>query len=659
MPTQPPSNSKYETEQVTDINTDMDPRLQKTIIQSRARVPIDKAIGRESAEGSTLIDVIAKLKNPSEAVTGLNVVRVYDDIVTGTIDVKDIDYVRKQPNVVSLKAARRVNPSLKFSVPEIQGSQSLIKSGLPQGSPAVSGTGVVVGVVDYGCDFVHHNFRNADGTTRLRFLWDQGNGTETAISPTGFPYGREFTAIDINTALASDNPYQELAYDPGSEAHGTHVMDIAAGNGRATGAPGVAPNADLIFVHLSSDDFGPDENFGNSRHLLEAIAYIFEKARLLNKNAVVNLSLGTNGGPHDGSSLVEEGIDNLLADRGRAVVLAASNSWRDQIHASGRILPGQRRVLKWELPVGDVTDNEVEIWYTGNSTLRVSLVDPSGGRVGPFALGTTTLLKSGGVQKGVVFHRRNDPNNHDNQIDILLDHDLPGGTWGIELEAIGDQMVDFHAWIERDDFGASRFSLQDNDSSHTIGSISCGQKTIVVGSYDATVPGRPISSFSSEGPTRDGRRKPEVSAPGHGVIAARSLSQSTVQKFGTSMAAPHVSGLIALLMQAVPQPLTADEIRNAVINLARRDPPLGTEWQPRYGAGRINVAASVRSVLGLPPTEHVASVAGNGAELEHANGNGKADVFLEEAVAGLIRSSSHSKLRLRLEIEVEPASSGM
>jgi len=663
MPTQPPSNSKYEIEQVTDINTDMDPRLQKTIIQSRARVPIDKAIGRESKEGGTLIDVIAKLKDPSEAVTGLNVVRVYGDIVTGTIDIKDIDYVRKQPNVVSLKAARRVNPTLKFSVPEIQGLQSVINAGLPQGSPAISGAGVVVGVVDYGCDFVHHNFRNADGTTRLKFLWDQGTGMETTISPAGFPYGREFTANDLNTALAAANPYQELAYDPGSDAHGTHVMDIAAGNGRATGAPGVAPRADLIFVQVSSDDFGPDESFGNSRHLLEAVEYIFEKARLLNKNAVVNLSLGTNGGPHDGSSLVEQGIDQLLQDRGRAVVLAASNNWLDRIHASGRIIPGQRRVLKWELPVGDLTDNEVEIWYTGNSTLSVSLVDPNGARVGPFSLGTTYLLKAGGVQKGAVFHRQNDPNNHDNQIDILLNHDLPGGTWSIELEAIGDQLVDFHAWIERDDIGgslqfSSRFSLQDNDSSHTIGSISCGQKTIVVGSYDATVTGRPISSFSSEGPTRDGRRKPEVSAPGHGVIAARSLSQSTVQKFGTSMAAPHVSGLIALLMQAVPQPLTADEIRNAVINLARRDPPLGTEWQPRYGSGRINVAASVRSVLGLPPTPHVVSVSGNG-ELQVANGNGKKDAFLEETVANLIRSSTHSRLRLRLEIEVEPASSGM
>src|SRR5262245_40460468 len=113
MPTQPPSNSKYEIEQVTDINTNMDPRLQKTIIQSRARVPIDKAIGRESAEGSTLIDVIAKLRNPSQVVAGLNVVRVYDDIVTGTVDIKDIDHVRKCPNVVSLKAARSVNPTLK------------------------------------------------------------------------------------------------------------------------------------------------------------------------------------------------------------------------------------------------------------------------------------------------------------------------------------------------------------------------------------------------------------------------------------------------------------------------------------------------------------------------------------------------------------------
>jgi subtilisin family serine protease len=150
------------------------------------------------------------------------------------------------------------------------------------------------------------------------------------------------------------------------------------------------------------------------------------------------------------------------------------------------------------------------------------------------------------------------------------------------------------------------------------------------------------------------------------VIAARSLSQSTVQKFGTSMAAPHVSGLIALLMQAAPQPLTADQIRKAVLNVARRDPPLGADWQPRYGAGRINALASVRSVLGLAPVDAEVEVI-TAPELAVANGNGNgngngyghAGSFFEEAIAKLIENSAQSKIRLRMEIEVEPMTPGV
>ena len=84
-------------------------------------------------------------------------------------------------------------------------------------------------------------------------------------------------------------------------------MDIAAGNGRGSGFPGVAPGADLIFVELSSRIDDPaTESFGNSKRLLEAVDYIFRKATALGRPAVVNLSLGTFGGPHDGTTPVEE-----------------------------------------------------------------------------------------------------------------------------------------------------------------------------------------------------------------------------------------------------------------------------------------------------------------------------------------------------------------
>ena len=139
MPNETPSNSRFEVEQVDDIDTDLDPRLQKAILQARAGVRIDPAVGKASHEGRVMMDVLVELRDPSQAVPGLNISRPTDGIVTATVDVNDIRAVRKHPNIKSLKAARRVKPALKFSVPEVQGTASLIKAGLPPGSPEISG----------------------------------------------------------------------------------------------------------------------------------------------------------------------------------------------------------------------------------------------------------------------------------------------------------------------------------------------------------------------------------------------------------------------------------------------------------------------------------------------------------------------------------------
>jgi subtilisin family serine protease len=650
-------------EQEPQVMTQLDPQLQRVILEARSGRRSDPALVQEAGDGSLRVDVLAVLRDPSEAVPGLEIVRVIGDVVTGSCDVADIETVRTHPNVVSLKGATRVEPQLHFSVPEIRGTQDTLRQGLPAGARTVDGAGVIVGIVDFGCDFVHRNFRRPDGKTRLLFLWDQGR-PQNPMSPAGFPYGREFSATDINNALASPNPFQFLSYRIDTAEHGTHVMDIAAGNGSATGAPGVAPKADIIFVQLAVESLQPTESFGNSRRVLEAVEYIFQKAKQLGRSAVVNLSLGTHGGPHDGSTPVERGFDYLLEEPGRAIVISAGNSFQRLSHVAGRLMPGQQRTLGWETFSTDITRNELEIWYSGSAELEVTVIAPGGQRFGPTRLGGPSgVIKRQGVTAGEIIHRANDPLNGDNVINIFLDPILPSGVWGVELRAVGASAADFHAWIERDDDrrdpdGAirrnqSKFVAQDATATHTLGSISCGKSTIVVGSYDATILGRDLSPFSSSGPTRDGKQKPEVSAPGQAIRAANSLSNGgTTIMSGTSMAAPHVAGLVALLMSAAAQPLSNAVIRNSIITAARRTPPPGNGWHQRYGNGRIDcLATALTQIPAGPQPSPVLELPTEAGVL--TNGKGK-QYPLGDFLYALLQGTPNSKVRVKFELEIEP-----
>lgn len=643
--------SEFTSEEV-DIDTDLDPALQKTIMSVKSGGTPNPSLCHKTDDGTMMVDVLAVLKDVSVIVPDLHIVRTYDNVVTGSVAVDKIEAVKSHGNVVSLKSARVIAPNLRTSVAEIRARQQDLKKEFPTRVDAITGSGVIVGIVDYGCDFAHRNFKKTDGSTRILYLWDQNRGPST-MSPDKFGYGREFTATDINAALAQDEPYVALSYSPqpfeNDPAHGTHVMDIAAGNGRGTGSPGVAPEADIIFVQLASGDYDQEQSFGNSRRLVEAVDYIFDKAQSLGKQCVVNLSLGTHGGPHDGSTPAERAFETLLQTSGRAIVISAGNSRERGIHASATIAPGQSLTLPWEKAPLDKTDNELEIWYPSSGDLTVTLATPAGESLATVHKGAkAVLIKKGSKLVGKIINRANDPLNTDNNINIFVGVNMPAGSWQVRLENKGTQSTSFHAWIERDDSGPSRFASNVAVPTHTLGSISCGTNTIVVASYNAAVMKRDISNFSSEGPTRDGKQKPEIAAPGHQIIAAASTTgDRTVGMSGTSMAAPHVTGLIALLMQAANRPLSISEIRSLLVAAGRRNPPQSTTWDSRFGNGRIDAVGTLKQVI--PANLPVDSVV-------EPNGLTSANPLpllysLVETVSSQLESS---KVKLKLEVEIEP-----
>jgi subtilisin family serine protease len=568
-------------------------------------------------------------------------VQVVDGYCTATVGSAHLGELAKHPGVIEVEAVRYVRAQLDHSVKRIHGWD-----GMPREKDRLSlGAGVVIGIVDYGLDFRLKDFRDAAGRSRIRYLWDQGlqcKGKEKR--PQKYDYGVEYSNQDIDAALRRADPLKTVRHDPFNaesaiSGHGTHVAGIAAGNGATADAAfpartyvGVAPAATLVFVHLNRDAIlqqvdDPRGTLGNSVNLAHAIAYCFEKAAELNMPCVVNLSMGFNGGGHDGNLAVEWIIDALLSKSGRAVVLAAGNEHREAkgIYCRGSLKHGERGAIAWEnglvLPIahgvvaqGDPSPNEVEIWYARGSELRVQLRAPGGDEAsGWIASGGTVQFQFAGGESALIASDRRTPWKGDARISIQLspgkrDNGIRAGTWSIELEAtkVGEHLPEglrYDAWIERTPADAppymsSRFGDYQASDAITMTTPGTARQAITVASCNEDDPAV-VSDFSGRGPTRDGRNKPELAAPGEEITSTaagagygKPRAPARVQMSGTSMSAPHVTGIVARLLSRQHY-LFAHEIREILAESATHPGGPGA-WDRDGGYGELDAAGAMR-----------------------------------------------------------------
>jgi subtilisin family serine protease len=560
----------------------------------------------EEGDAGDEVEVILKLKPEEPGPPGVRIVTRFGPIATCRLLRGAIPQTHDHPSVLSVKAPRLVGVG---ELPPDAEAWSPLADPLPQDRPRqprdASGRGSVIGFVDWGFDFVHPNLRRADGSTRLLALWDQANPALPGLAPYG--YGVAYRAAEIDAALAAANPYRALGYHPsvsdplGSGTHGTHVADIAAGGGLVPGSiRGVAPDAALVFVHLAARSTSGLANLGDTVRILEALDFIAHSAGA--RPWVANLSIGRCGGPHDGLTLVEQGIDALLqVAAGCAVVQSTGNYHAARTHARGVVRPGEQRTLGWETDRADITPNELEIWYSGRDRFLIEIAGPGDAGIVRVPLDSRASIMAAGKEVGRVYHRAFDPVNGDHHVDVLLDPAAPPGIWRVAL--LGEDLVDgrFHAWVERDAACPgcqSRLLPDDADPNGTTGTICNGFRSIAVGAYDAGSPGRPLAPFSSRGPTRDGRRKPDLIAPGVRVLAARSQPDSLdaaallTRKSGTSMAAPHVTGTIACMFEAAGRPLPIAETRHLL--LGGTEPWLVGSDPDAAGSGFLDPDAAVQ-----------------------------------------------------------------
>lgn len=499
-----------------------------------------------------------RLAAPGLTIPGVRVVAAFGDVVTCRMSAGAAARVHADPRCVSLKAPRPLGPEPSAgdagTVPPQPLPTDLRR---PAGLP-FTGAGVVVGVVDFDFAFAHHAFTHPAfrrpgpaPATRLLALWDQRGG-RSRLSPEPFGYGRRFDAARLDAALRQPDPYENLPYSLKPGGHGTHVLDILAGSA-ADGPSGIAVGSDLVCVHLADRNTGGLNTLGDSVRILEGIAFVLGVAT---GACVINLSAGSHGGPHNGGTLLERALDNLLRERpGTCVVQSGGNyGGRPPVHVQGRVGAGRTVAVTLHTHPDDATMNEVELWYAGADTFAIRVVSPAGGR-SPWTLpGRRQVIGDPDHPAGLLYHRADEPNTGDNHVDLFLEPWAPAGEWTIEAYGVRVRDGTFHGWVERDEacpHCQASFTGDLVSSRVTIGTLATSHLPVIVGACNGHRPEHPVAPFSSRGPTRDDRVKPDVVAPGQDVLAANA-PEGWTRKSGTSMASPYVAGAAALCLEALP-----------------------------------------------------------------------------------------------------------
>ena len=518
-----------------------------------------------------------------ELIAGYAILTVPASLIDALAGIEEIEYIEK--------------PKRLF----FETLQGKIASCIVPGSPlanSLRGQGVLVAVIDSGIAWRNRDFRNADGTSRILYLWDQTLQAERVweriaerelipeerrqdyAPPEGFLTGVEFDKAQIDEALSVSTEVDGNLLVPSvdTSGHGTAVAGIAAGNGFSSDGTnaGVAPESDLIIVKLGTPRA---DSFPRTTELMRALTYVVRKSLELQRPLAVNLSFGNTYGAHNGTSLLERFIDNV-SEIGRSVICVGSgNEGASGGHTGGSVgvtsngasgrtggIPAgtsgsaaSSAII--ELVVGNYeTGLNVQLWKDYSDRYRVYLRSPVGEE---FSVDTDkTGKQTYTLEQTRILLYNGEPAPYITSQEIYFDF-LPlgngsyvnNGVWTFILEPIKTVTGNYTFYLPSETVRSeqTRFVRPTPDVTLTIPSTA--SKVITVGAYQTVL--EAYADFSGRGylyQDRLGSRtegafiKPDLAAPGVGILApTREGTYAAVS--GTSFATPFVTGAAALLMQ--------------------------------------------------------------------------------------------------------------